>query len=366
MREIVTAYCIAELMLLYSSLVFLPRSLSYVHYVYTSSFQSKSYGPYAVRESHIYRLQYCNVNNMNHRDEISVSLSKSSNFDDDQQDDYDDELDEKRLDTFESFQDYTYDVGDEDSTYFEYIQLEDIMADMDNPVGPDELSDYLSIGMFDPDDDSIDEKTMQELLSLPDAMEPEDLEDLERLFSDQGWALRDYDEKGGVTTFERPLRVYSPSSPLEQALLQGVVPVDAGVGSLTLPGDYGFDPLGFSTKDYFKQSQSYILNMFPRSESDDDYQADQSYMDSQRPSALILRDYREAEIRHGRLAMLAAVLWPLQEILDKLFMPTIFGDTTFVYGGPTLPFLSLLMTFMMLLLGYLGMIPVNPMRTTEP
>ena len=65
------------------------------------------------------------------------------------------------------------------------------------------------------------------------------------------------------------------------------------------------------------------------------------------------RDYREAEIRHGRLAMLAAILWPLQEIIDRLFIPQSFGHTTMIYGGATLPFVSLFMTFTMLLLEYL-------------
>jgi hypothetical protein len=73
----------------------------------------------------------------------------------------------------------------------------------------------------------------------------------------------------------------------------------------------------------------------------------------ERPAALILRDYREIEIRHGRLAMLAAILWPLQEIIDRLLLPDLFGSTTLVYGGVTLPYISLFMTLIMLLLGYL-------------
>ena len=51
--------------------------------------------------------------------------------------------------------------------------------------------------------------------------------------------------------------------------------------------------------------------------------------------------------------MLAAVIWPLQEILDRIFIPKSFGSTTVIYGGPTLPFLPLIMTFLMLNLGYL-------------
>ena len=50
----------------------------------------------------------------------------------------------------------------------------------------------------------------------------------------------------------------------------------------TLPGDVGFDPFGFGGAD--KES---LMNM------------------------------REAELKHSRLAMLAAVGWPLAELFDK-------------------------------------------------
>merc|ERR1740127_240174 len=56
------------------------------------------------------------------------------------------------------------------------------------------------------------------------------------------------------------------------------------VPDLPLPkkvGDFGFDPLNLGTDENF------------------------AYM-------------REAEIKHGRLAMLAAVAWPLQEILNPI------------------------------------------------
>eukprot|EP00956_Cyclotella_meneghiniana_P022296 scaffold41942_cov72-Cyclotella_meneghiniana.AAC.16 len=153
---------------------------------------------------------------------------------------------------------------------------------------------------------------------------------------------------------------------LEHALMQGVVPADAGVGSGMLPGDIGFDPLGLSTKDYFKQVQIFLLNMLPERKNriDDRSELEEHAKEAttstqrlddeeDRPPALILRDYREAEIRHGRLAMLAAAVWPIQEIVDRILIPDSFGDFTVVYGGTTLPFLPLLMTFMMLNLGYL-------------
>ncbi len=147
---------------------------------------------------------------------------------------------------------------------------------------------------------------------------------------------------------------------LERALMGGVVPVEAGVGSGMLPGDQGFDPLGLADKDYFKQIQNFILNLVPARKSlvTDDAGAAMPTegfvgQDDDRPPALVLRDYREAEIRHSRLAMLAAIMWPLQEILDRIFIPDSFGSTTVMYGGPTLPFMPLIMTFFMLNLGYL-------------
>lgn len=167
---------------------------------------------------------------------------------------------------------------------------------------------------------------------------------------------------------------------LERALMGGVVPADAGVGSGMLPGDWGWDPWDLSTKDYFKQVQNYILKFLPerRNVEEEDTAAATTTSKSvstasatpedvagaalptfgfvgeeERPTALILRDYREAEIRHGRLAMLAAVIWPMQELLDRIFIPESFGSMTIIYGGTTLPFLPLLMTFFMLNLGYL-------------
>jgi hypothetical protein len=50
--------------------------------------------------------------------------------------------------------------------------------------------------------------------------------------------------------------------------------------------------------------------------------------------------------------MLAAIFWPLQEMLDKLLLDVDqFGPL--VYGQVTLPYFPLLMTLIMMLLGYL-------------
>jgi len=63
-----------------------------------------------------------------------------------------------------------------------------------------------------------------------------------------------------------------------------------------LPGDVGFDPLGLANFDLTIGSA----------------------YDKSRSAALVLQDYRDAELKHGRLAMLAAVAWPLQEKLNPI------------------------------------------------
>lgn len=68
------------------------------------------------------------------------------------------------------------------------------------------------------------------------------------------------------------------------------------VGGTGLPGDVGFDPLGLANFDLLLGSAENKL----------------------RSSAEVMRDYRDAELKHGRLAMLAAVAWPLQEKLNPL------------------------------------------------
>ena len=60
--------------------------------------------------------------------------------------------------------------------------------------------------------------------------------------------------------------------------------------------DYGFDPLGLAKIDLHLGSAS----------------------DKARPFQQVLRDYREAELRHGRLAMLAALAFPVQELLSPV------------------------------------------------
>lgn len=69
--------------------------------------------------------------------------------------------------------------------------------------------------------------------------------------------------------------------------------VHHSVDSYSIPG---FDPLGLANFDLLLGSAE----------------------DKSRSAAVVLRDYRDAELKHGRLAMLAAVAWPLQEKLNPL------------------------------------------------
>lgn len=210
-------------------------------------------------------------------------------------------------------------VGNDQDNEIDFIQDDDELElddiDIDYSWDPESLSELLSSIQVDEDDD----ETYMEMTGS-------DLSSIQQ----------------------------SGASRLEQALLQGVVPVSAKVGSNSLPGDFGFDPLELATKDYFKRVQTFLLNLLPKRDSDDEDATDWDSTESSedRPSALILRDYREAEIRHGRLAMLSSVFWPLQEMLDRL----VLDDSQFgplLYGPVTLPYFPLFMTAIMLLLGYL-------------
>ena len=219
--------------------------------------------------------------------------------------------------------------------------------------------------------EEFDKETLLEILGLEDDGETITISDDEgsEQFADWQHLIASSDKNIGIKgqqSFRTSNKGYEN---LEKALMRGVVPVEAGVGSGILPGDYGFDPLELSTKDYFKAIQNFILSLLPetKSSNEDDeggimamptFSSSSGFMhddskNEQRPPALILRDYREAEIRHGRLAMLAATLWPLQEILDRIMIPDTFGSMTMIYGGPTLPLFPLIMTFFMLNLGYL-------------
>ena len=238
-------------------------------------------------------------------------------------------------------------------------KIDDIEAFLDGLEFPGEPGEEFAEVDFEQIDDDydldmleeFDKETLLEILGLEDDGETITIE--EEVMDATSDGLDRISSKLSVA----PVKLSNKGiEDLERALARGVVPAEAGVGSGMLPGDSNFDPLGFATKDYFQTIQNYILNLVPArkaSENPDSDDDDGPIDVVERPPALVLRDYREAEIRHGRLAMLAAMLWPLQEIVDRIFIPESFGETTVVYGGPTLPFFPLLMTFFMLNLGYL-------------
>ena len=237
---------------------------------------------------------------------------------------------------------------DDESTYFEdYEETDDDIvlgnaADLSKWHNLDDMLMDLENDLDTLLDDEDDEELGEELEEID--FEDDEIEALLSLLGGEVTGGNDHDNDN----VERVTLKNTPSmglgSNLEEALLQGVVPVSAGVGSDCLPGDWGFDPLNIAEKDYILKAQYLLLQSLPGAKKED--------MPPPRPTALILRDYREAEIRHGRLAMLAAVFWPLQEMLDKFILDVDqFGPL--LYGPITLPYFPLLMTLLMMLLGYL-------------
>jgi hypothetical protein len=237
--------------------------------------------------------------------------------------------------------------------------LEEILAELED-------ASFL-LGDESDDDDAEEEDPvllLNELLeSIGESEEEDDDDDVEEHEESEGASVTAADRLAQSSSSSSASRMPTgPFSALESALMQGVVPVGAGVGDDSLPGDFGFDPLHLSKRDFFRPAQSVLLRMLPGGGSysgfDGSPTVDESpsnataTLEGQRPPALILRDYREAEIRHGRLAMLAAVVWPLQEMLDRLVLEDdLYGPL--LYGPVTLPYLPLFMTAVLLLLGYL-------------
>ena len=72
-------------------------------------------------------------------------------------------------------------------------------------------------------------------------------------------------------------------------LSEGLVRVPCVLQKSTLPGNVGFDPLKLSTLSTTLADSNQVL-----------------------------KNYREAEIKHGRLAMLSAVAWPAQELVHPI------------------------------------------------
>merc|ERR1740138_341077 len=93
---------------------------------------------------------------------------------------------------------------------------------------------------------------------------------------------------------------------IKAGLLRGNSILADGASSL-VPGNKGFDPLGLATG------------------------ADQA------DSLFRLKNYREAELKHGRLAMLAAVGWPMAELLHPSIAETRNAENLLAYGGQDAP-----------------------------
>jgi hypothetical protein len=98
--------------------------------------------------------------------------------------------------------------------------------------------------------------------------------------------------------FSSPLKATTPRANVNMAIKSIAIPFLDAPDTLdgSMVGDYGFDPLGLARTD---------LNLGSANEKE-------------RSLAFVLRDYREAELRHGRLAMLAALAWPVQELLNPV------------------------------------------------
>merc|ERR1711865_732196 len=93
----------------------------------------------------------------------------------------------------------------------------------------------------------------------------------------------------------------------------------------TMPGDFGFDPLNLGIYDLT------VASAYNRVGANDGF--------SDRSSKDIMKDYREAELKHGRLAMLAAIAWPVQELLQPFLAAKLhFPNQVYEQGGmnPTL------------------------------
>ena len=85
-------------------------------------------------------------------------------------------------------------------------------------------------------------------------------------------------------TTEAPVKEMAPPAPVGPVMSQSLPFMEVNpVLDGSMPGDVGFDPLGFA------KTKEDLFN------------------------------YREAEVKHARLAMLAAAGWPLSELYDKKF-----------------------------------------------
>ena len=117
----------------------------------------------------------------------------------------------------------------------------------------------------------------------------------------------------------------------------------------SLPGNVQFDPLNLATRDL-------TLNALTGKKSTPDE---------------ILYQYREAELKHGRLAMLSAVAYPLQETVNPILSKALNLPSELAYGklSPSLANGNLRPSVLFFFLGFASVLELAKMtlkRSTIP
>ena len=107
-------------------------------------------------------------------------------------------------------------------------------------------------------------------------------------------------DKRALTSSLSPIRSVLTSAEKTLARASALVTMSTPDVSPSIVGDYNFDPLGLGSPDNF------------------------AFM-------------REAEIKHGRLAMLAAIAWPLQEILHPILADSLRAPDLLAASGGASP-----------------------------
>ncbi len=112
----------------------------------------------------------------------------------------------------------------------------------------------------------------------------------------------------------------------------------------SLPGNVNFDPLHLADKDLTYKR----------------------LFDTSRDSADILYDYREAELKHGRFAMLASIAYPVQEFVNPILSDTLNlpNELAFEKLSPSLINGNLPASILILFLGFASALELSKMQTS--
>ena len=121
-------------------------------------------------------------------------------------------------------------------------------------------------------------------------------------------------------------------APLTPTLLVYLQPFGNALSSPRMPADYGFDPLGVGKADLHVFSATDRANQIVERKRALSLGLPLVMGPIDRDPAIVLKDYRDSEIRHGRLAMLAALAYPVQELLG----PALARTANQVFGAPGL------------------------------